>query len=200
MIFVDGVKEYAGQEFKNLQLAGARLDALEFESCTFSKCSFREADFRACQFRECTFRKCDLALVHVKDCVFVETSFEDCQLVGVDWTEAAWSKSLLHQPFGFANCALNHSVFTGLKLRGLKLTKCLARDSDFSECDLSRANCAETDFAEARFSHTNLTEADFTGATNYAISATLNTLKKTKFSLPEAVSLLRNLDIILTEG
>jgi hypothetical protein len=44
-----------------------------------------------------------------------------------------------------------------------------------------------------------LTQADFTGATNYAIAASLNTLKKTKFSLPEAMSLLYSLDIILTE-
>jgi fluoroquinolone resistance protein len=56
-----------------------------------------------------------------------------------------------------------------------------------------------TDFSNSRFQHTNLTEADFTGATNYAIAASLNTLKKTKFSLPEAMSLLYSLDIILTE-
>ena len=47
--------------------------------------------------------------------------------------------------------------------------------------------------------HANLTEADFTGAKNYAIAPGMNTLKKTKFSLPEAMSLLYNLDIKLTE-
>jgi len=44
-----------------------------------------------------------------------------------------------------------------------------------------------------------LTEADFTGAKNYAIAASSNTLKKTKFSLPEAMGLLYSLDIVLTE-
>jgi hypothetical protein len=45
----------------------------------------------------------------------------------------------------------------------------------------------------------NPTEADFTGATNYAISASHNTLRETKFSLPEVMALLSYLDIVLTE-
>jgi fluoroquinolone resistance protein len=192
-------KEYNAEDFKNLDLAGARLDGKEFESCTFTRCTFREAALENCKFRACTFRKCDLALVHVKGCAFADTTFEDCQLVGVNWSELAASKSFLRPPVNLTGCALNHSLFTGLTLRGIKLTKCVARDVDFSECDLTRADCTGTEFEGARFWHTNLTEADFTSATHYAISATLNTLKKTKFSLPEAISLLHNLDIILTE-
>ena len=81
----------------------------------------------------------------------------------------------------------------------MTLTRCLAKDVDFAEADLTQANCTGTDFTDSRFNHTNLTEADFTDATHYNISATDNTLKKTRFSLPEAVSLLYSLDIILKE-
>jgi fluoroquinolone resistance protein len=70
---------------------------------------------------------------------------------------------------------------------------------DFAEADLTLANCTFTDFTNSRFQHTNLTQADFTGATNYTIAPNLNTLKKTKFSLPEAMALLYGLDIVLTE-
>ena len=73
------------------------------------------------------------------------------------------------------------------------------RESDFAEADLSLASCTGTDFADSRFLHTDLTEADFVGARNYAISPSLNVLKKTSFSLPEAVSLLYGLDIVLSE-
>ena len=47
------------------------------------------------------------------------------------------------------------------------------------------------------FYRTNLTEANFRHAYNYAIDFRSNMLKKTKFSLPEATSLLGGLDIIL---
>ncbi len=133
-------REYTGQEFKGLTLPGTRLDSIEFESCTFVRCSFREGQFETCKFRDCTFRKCDLTFAHVDGCVFAGTVFEDCQLVGINWTEAAWTKSMLRQPVSFSGCALNHSIFTGLKLHGLRLTKCLARNVDFSECDLTRAD------------------------------------------------------------
>ncbi|MGE5602658.1 MAG: pentapeptide repeat-containing protein, partial [Nitrososphaerales archaeon] len=105
--------EYSAEGFKSLDLAGARLAGKEFESCTFTRCTFREAVLETCKFRACTFRKCDLALVHVKGCTFVDTVFEDCQLVGVNWSELAASKSLLRPPVNFTGCALNHSLFTG---------------------------------------------------------------------------------------
>lgn len=192
-------REYDAQEFKGVVLMTGDLQSKEFDSCVFTKCTFRETAFRSCRFRGCKFRGCDLSLVHFTHSAFVDTRFEDCALIGINWTEAAWRKNLLAEPVHFVNCALNHSVFMGLNLRGITMTRCVARDVDFSECDLTRADCTLTDFEQARFVQTNLTEADFTGATHYAIAANLNTLKKTKFSLPEAMSLLYSLDIVLTE-
>ena len=84
-------------------------------------------------------------------------------------------------------------------LKSSQMVECLAQETDFAEADLSKANCLKTDFYKARFFHTNLTEADLTQALNYDINAANNTLKKTRFSLPEAVALLHSLDIILEE-
>jgi fluoroquinolone resistance protein len=192
-------REHDCEEFKGLSLRGGKLAGREFVSCSFVKCSFREAAFEECTFRDCTFRGCDLSLARFKNCAFVCTRFEDSQLVGINWTEAGWAKKMLREPVHFVNCALNHSVFAGLNLRSVSITRCVARDVDFSDSDLTRADCTLTDFFESRFQHTNLTEADFSGATNYMIGAHLNTLRKTKFSLPEAMSLLYGLDIILAE-
>ena len=55
-------------------------------------------------------------------------------------------------------------------------------------------------FPEATYLNTNLSEANLSQARNYLIDPGLNELKKTKFSLPEAMSLLYNMDIILTDG
>ena len=191
--------EYDSQEFKGINLKSGQVSLKEFNACIFVKCSFRETVFRDCKFHNCVFRGCDLSLVNLKGSLFTDTRFEDSQVIGVNWTETAWEKSSFIKPVDFLSCAINHSTFMGLNLKKISIFKCAARDVDFSEANLTQANCAFSDFTDSRFLHTDLTEADFTGATNYSIAANLNTLKKTRFSLPEAMSLLYGLDIILTE-
>ncbi len=194
-------KEYNAQEFKGLNFENERLNCVTFTSCTFEKCSFRETEFSHCKFQDCKFHACDLSLVILKECSFKSTLFENSQLVGVSWTDTnlTQAKSAFVKPVDFVGCVLNHSTFMGANLKNAQIKKCIAKDVSFEEADLSHANCTSTDFADSRFLHTNLTEADFTDASNYSIAANANTLRKTKFSLPEAMSLLYSLDIILKE-
>jgi fluoroquinolone resistance protein len=181
-------------------LKKGRVSLKEFSSCTFIKCSFNETIFQDCRFRDCTFKGCDLSLVSLKGCLFTNTRFENSQVIGVNWTETTWATSkVIFKPVDFFGCVINYSTFMGLNLKKVTISKCIAREVSFEEANLTQANCRFTDFMNSRFMHTNLTGADFTGAKNYAIAAGLNTLKKTKFSLPEAMSLLYNLDISLTE-
>jgi len=49
------------------------------------------------------------------------------------------------------------------------------------------------------FGNTNLTEADLSRACNYRIDPAQNVLGQAKFSLPEAMSLLYSMDIVLVE-
>jgi uncharacterized protein YjbI with pentapeptide repeats len=196
---LSGTQTEYSQEFKGLNLRGGLVEQKEFNACTFVKCSFRETIFRSCEFRDCVFRGCDLSLANLKGCVFKGTLFEDSQVIAVNWTETAWGKSKFLRPVDFSGCVLNHSTFMGLDLKKIKISRCIARDVDFSDANLTQADCTQTDFSGSRFLHTNLSEADFSGASNYSIAANLNTLKKTKFSLPEAMSLLHGLDIILTD-
>lgn len=191
--------EYEDQTFDGLALAGKEVRAKEFAGCTFVGCSFLETAFSACRFVDCEFVRCDLSLCRVEDCSFTSVKFIDSQVIGVNWTEASWPARGLFNAIGFERCAISHSTFIGLGLRRVEIIDCVARDADFAEADLTRANCAGTDFKDSRFLHTDLTEADFTGATNYAIAANLNVLRRTRFALPEAMSLLYGLDIILTE-
>lgn len=193
------VEEHEGRSFSGLDLHGRELRFKAFYGCVFTRCSFLETTFISCKFVDCEFRECNLGLCRVRDCSFSNTRFQDSQVIGVDWTEASWPKRGFLRTIDFDRCALNHSTFIGLSLRGIDLTRCVARDVDFTEADLSRANLTHTDFSQSRFLHTDLTEADLTDATNYSIAPNRNVLKKTKFSLPEAISLLYGLDIILAE-
>lgn len=196
----DSETEYTGQVFKRLKHNGEEIAGKEFYDCTFADGSFAEATFRKCRFVTCKFQACDLSLARIFGSSFRETIFENSKVIGVNWTDAAWGpKKGFMNSIGFVQCVINYSTFSGLSQPKLKISGCVAKDVDFADADLTQADFTRTDLADSRFFHTNLTEADFTGATHYAISATLNTLKKTKFSLPEAMALLYGLDIILTE-
>jgi len=94
---------------------------------------------------------------------------------------------------------MNFSSFLGLNLEKVILNHCILHEVSFEDANLSFTDCRGSDFENSRFAHTNLTSADFRGAINYQIDPILNTLKKTKFSLPEAMSLLYNLNIILDD-
>ena len=193
-------EEVEAQELRGLMLDNEEIDGRGFHECVFTSCTLRGASLRACRFRGCVFRNCDLSLVGVRDSSFRNTRFEHSKVIGANWAEADWPKGKpLFPSVDFFDCAISYSTFIDLRLNGISLVRCAALDVDFTDADLTGADLRDTDLAESRFLNTNLTDADFTGATNYVISPTLNTLKRTKFSFPEAIGLLRAMDIILTD-
>jgi fluoroquinolone resistance protein len=198
-ILSDTQTEYVDQTFKGLMLSQAEIVSKEFYDCTFVDCSFSQAIFEKCRFVDGMFKNCDVSLMRVPDCSFTNTRFADSKVMGVDWTEAVWSKGKFHHPIGFVRCVISHSTFLGLSLPEISISECMAKDVDFREADLTQADFSHTDLSESLFSNTNLTKADFTQAKNYKINANLNILKGTKFSLPEAMALLHGLDIILVD-
>jgi fluoroquinolone resistance protein len=190
---------YTDQVFEAARLEQAQFVSSEFYDCTFMRCSFVESVFRACRFVNCTFQHCDLSLCQVPRSDFSATRFEDSKIIGVDWTQANWPAARLRDPLGFLKCVISHSTFIGLKLKGIQIKDCIAADVDFREADLSQADFAGTDLSESLFSSTDLTEADLSRARNYHIDPGQNVLKQAKFALPEAMSLLYSMDIVLTE-
>jgi hypothetical protein len=106
------------------------------------------------------------------------------------------SKSQLN----FISCGLNYATFIGMKLKGITIRDCTARDVDFSDADLQKAVFSGTDLTNSRFVNTNLTGADFRGAHHYVLSPELNKIKDAHFSLPDAIGLLYGLDIHLDEN
>jgi fluoroquinolone resistance protein len=195
----DSSDEFTGETFKNLTLAAVTIEEKEFTGCRFVGCTFQEAAFRRCRFIDCEFRACDLRMLDVTDSSFRDVRFEESQVIAVDWTRAAWGKAGLLNKIGFMRSTLNYSTFVGLALPELAMIDCVARDVDFSEADLTGAKLNKTDLEHSRFWNTNLTGTDFTDAFNYSIDPANNTIKQARFSLPEAMSLLYNLEIDLDD-
>ena len=190
----DNGEEYLDQKFDKLTLTQEEVTAVTFEECIFANCNFSETQFKRCTFRDCQFQNCDLSLLDVDYSTIQRSKFEQCKLIGVNWTKANRLEWI-----AFHSCNLSYATFMELDLTKAVITDCLAKEATFAETNLTEANCTYTDFSDSRFVRTNLTKADFRGASNYAIAADQNTLKQAKFSLPEAVALLHGLDIILED-
>ncbi len=191
---------YNDQVFNTLQLDGILLASSEFFDCVFSECSFVESVFHKCRFINCAFQGCDLSLAQVVESDFTAVRFENSKAIGINWAQASWPISGLGKPISFIKSAISHSTFIGLTLKGIQIKDCIAIDVDFREADLSRAIFTGTDLSESMFNNTNLSEADLSQARNYLIDPAQNVLKEARFSLPEAMSLLYNMDIVLTDG
>jgi len=191
--------EYSDLVFNNLHLQSERILSSQFFDCVFSDCAFAESVFQKCRFVNCAFQGCDLSLAQVPESIFFTTRFEDSKIIGVNWAQADWPGSGLGKPITFIKSAISHCTFIGLSLKGIQIKDSIAIDVDFREADLSRADFSGTDLSESMFKDTNLTESDLSQARNYDIDPGQNVLQGAKFSLPEAMSLLYSMDIILID-
>jgi len=180
--------------FTNLVHHAQKIDFREFYDCTFTNCTFHEVDFRGSRFINCTFESCDLSLAQMSRAVFRGTVFKNCRMIGIDWSES--SSPLMA---GYFDCDLSYSSFAHLDYSKGKIIRCKAHEVYFWESNLSQTDFSETDFEDSQFKECDLSKADLSTARNYAISPNSNILKEARFSLPEAVSLLNHLGIVLVE-
>lgn len=175
-----------------LTSANETFKSVDFEECDFSGCSFISCRFEKCRFLNCRFEDSILSAVVPMDCRFIDVKFSRSKVIGIDWTKAQTIRGL-----EFYKCQIDYSNFRFLKLPGTVITGCDARETDFTEADLHNGDFGNTNFEKSRFFKTDLSGANFKGATNYFIDVTNNVLKKACFSMPEAVSLLKCLDIVI---
>jgi len=190
---------YSGKIFTGLELGSETIVAKHFEDCLFEDCNFHEATLEKCKFTESRFLKCNFSNLNLNQSKFSDVVFEECKVIGIDWTNVAYPSVPLCSPFKFYKCIINDSIFFGLELDEIIIEDCKAHDVDFREGSFKHANFKYSDLENSLFHTTNLTGANFTEAINYNIDIYLNEIKWAIFSTTEAVNLLRNLDIELVE-
>lgn len=188
---------------KDVVVNDKELAFLNFYECDFVGCDFSKVTFRACAFSDCSFTNCNLTLVRIPNTKIDNTLFVECKMVGIDWCVATWRKVLPKKKYNFSiefrNCVLNYCIFIELSLVSAKFIGCSLQDVGFEGADLSSANFSGSDLKGAIFRDTNLTKADLSSAVNYTINASRNVIAKAKFTLPEALSLIYALDIVIEE-
>jgi uncharacterized protein YjbI with pentapeptide repeats len=95
----------------------------------------------------------------------------------------------------FEKTILDLSSFYKRKLKNTSFNKCSLREIDFSEADLAGAVLNDCDLSKTLFENTILDKADLRTAFGYSINPELNSIKKTKFSIPGVIGLLDKYDI-----
>ncbi|MBN2554351.1 MAG: pentapeptide repeat-containing protein [Anaerolineales bacterium] len=185
-------------KIREISLRGEHIFGASFDACEFIKVDFREAMLSNCVFHNCTFRECDLSMVSLDNSRFTGAAFIKSKLVGINWTTANWSGGM-RLPLSYCGCTLNHATYFGLNLEKWRWIDCEAVDVDFREALLREADFGGTDLRDSLFMHTQMQGADLSRARNYHIAASDNNILGAKFSLPEAMSLLEALGIVLVD-
>ena len=165
----------------------------EYADCTFTNCNFFKGVFDTARFEDCKFVSCDLSMVKFGSTVLQNVDFSKCKILGVDFSKC--SKSLFS--VSFDECILDYAVFVKNNLKNTVIKNCRLQGASFIEVNLTAAAFVRCDLAKAVFERSNLEKTDFTTSWSYSINPETNKLKKTKFSMPEVVGLLNNLDIVI---
>lgn len=189
---------FEGERFRGLSLVEATVEETTFDECSFTDVAFVECALKSCRFMDCTFLRCNFSMTTVEGSRFSGASFRESRFIALDWTVAQWNAGLV-VPLSFERCMLKHVTFLGLEMEAWRFIDSEVIDVDFREGCLRRADFSGTDLRESLFNNTDLREADFSKARNYRIAAAQNDVAGTRFSLPEAMALLDDLGIVLTD-
>ncbi len=185
--------EYNEERFVELEASGEDFELRQFYDCVFERCDFSQANLSGCRFVDCTFSFCNLANSIMRATALRSVVFSESKLLGVDF-------SLVDQVMlevSFDKCDLSYGAFSRLDLRAVKLLNSNLLEAQFESCNMIAADFSGSTLEGTSFANCDLTKADFSDAEGYCFDPRLNKIKGAKFSLPEAVTLLKAFDIVL---
>jgi fluoroquinolone resistance protein len=183
---------YYKEKFTALSFTVEKVETVTFDECIFTDCRFVDCKFEKCVFIECEFQQSVFSAIDPIGSRLLHPEFFQCKVIGVDWSKASKLENM-----SFTECQIDYSNFSSLQLPRTKMVNCSAKEVRFTETNLSDGVLTDTDFQESTFFKTNLSRADFRRAKNYNIDVTNNIIRSARFSLPEALSLLYGLDIVI---
>lgn len=161
---------------------------------TRARKTYRENDLAGVELEDVCFETCQFVATNLTGTRMNGATFAGCKFLNVDFRRCKGFLDMRFENSIFDNCN-----FSDLTLKQQTFVGCELRRCTFVHTNLTAADFSHSDLSETLFHDCDLTRADFSRARNYAIDPTGNKVSKAKFSLPEAVSLLRGFDILLRE-
>ena len=126
-------------------------------------------------------------------CRFQDVHCRGCKIVGAEFFKC--EKSFFSM--NFTNCLIQYGNFSDLNMKNCTFKESKVKECHFTNTLLQGADFSDADLSGTLFHNCDLRKADFSSAIQYAIDPLTNTIKKARFSLPEAVGLLHGFGIVL---
>lgn len=165
----------------------------ELSNCQFYACHLSTMDFSGTLLEECLFKECHLSLVDLKGTKLRDVKFENCKIEGVDFSKC----DTFIIDMDLEGCLIRNCSFSNLNLKKHSFKRSQIIDSDFFEMELEECDFSNTVLTGTTFENCNLSKANFTNAKDYHISLSFNNIKKAVFTLPDAVGLLKDFDVVI---
>ena len=126
-------------------------------------------------------------------CRLQEVHFVDCKVVGADFYKCERTFFSL----SFKNSVLQYCNFSDLKMKNTTFSGSQLKENYFTNTCLKNADFSQVDLSGTTFHNCDMSKADLSTARHYDINPGANKIEKAKFSLPEAVGLLKVFDITI---
>ena len=170
------------------------LGEVEFKDVVFENCAFVKSVFSDCHFDSCEFINCNFEMAKFPGSNFSTVEFVKCRLRGILWDEVGLS---FHDIL-FRDSDLDYSSFFGRRLdKEVVFANCSLKEVGFEQTSLKDGKITNCDLLDARFADADLIRTDFSQSRNYSIDIGSSKVKKPIFTLPEALCLFEQFDIVV---
>lgn len=184
---------YAEETFNGTDFTLELFESGDYENCRFINCRFTNTNLSGCTLIDCEFVDCDLSNAHLAGVSVRNSSFTDCKMVGLQFSNCT--------KFGFSatfkSCNLNFSSFFNLDVTRCSFDDCQLQDVDFSQAVLTGVVFEYCDFAKATFSSTSLLRTDLRTSYNFSIDPERNQIRGAQFSMQGLPGLLEKYNIVV---
>lgn len=163
----------------------------EFYGCTFVGCAWPERVTRRWMLDGCRFERCDLSLWRPVGCTLTEVQFQDCKLLGVEWTAGGG----LRFEARFTDCDLSLGRFAELDLTSARFAACRLREADLRGVKWRGAVLTGCDLDGATLEGADLREADLREAILPPLDPAQTRLRGARVDVHTALALVRGLGL-----
>jgi uncharacterized protein YjbI with pentapeptide repeats len=156
-------ESFAGEDLRNLNLAGLQLNGLDFSRANLAVVSLKGALLEDANLTEANLEGADLCGACLKRAVLSKANLSKSNLAGaslkeVDATDAVFEGSHL------TGAAIANAVFERAKMANATLDEVTGKDAIFAEADLNGASFRKAALPGADFSKSLLRKSNFQGA------------------------------------
>lgn len=127
------------------------------EHCEFNSVSFDESDLEGVEVKDCRFTACTFT-----EAILSDASFERCSLFTAEQV-CRFHRCDLRRSH-WTGCDLSLVEFKGSRLHGLRMERCQAQGTDFSEADFSWQVSRKMILSDVELLESNLAYANLSGA------------------------------------